>query len=297
MKNSERIIVMSLFDAPQSMTKVKLVKLLFLFSMETSDNTYSFLPHKYGPFSFQLYRNLSALSTVGWIDEESLKIHDNKKTEALIEIRKLPKMSRDKFFNVCKIYGNLSESEILKIVYAKYPEFTFRSELAQGTFPPPIAPISIYTIGYEGVSVDSFLNTLLQRGIKRLIDVRRNPISRKWGFAKSTLAGLCTKVGLGYIHVPELGISSDKRVNISTKEDYDRLLNEYEASHLPLYKNIVRNVLSLMEQTPSALVCMEADVRMCHRGRLANMIEKISKLPVVHLSVNELRKEKNINNS
>jgi uncharacterized protein (DUF488 family) len=39
-----------------------------------------------------------------------------------------------------------------------------------------------------------------------------------------------------------------------------------------------------MEQIPSALVCMEADVKMCHRGRLANVIEKASNLQVVHLS-------------
>lgn len=297
MKNSERIILMSLFDAPQGMTKVKLVKLLFLFSMESSGNTYSFLPHKYGPFSFQLYRNLTALSNTGWIDEELLKIHDNKTEMALTEIRKLPKMMRDNFMNILGMYGNLSEGEILKVVYARYPEFTFRSELAPGTFPVPTAPISIYTIGYEGASIDSFLNTLLQTGIKQLIDVRRNPISRKWGFAKNTLAGLCNKVGIGYMHFPELGISADKRVNISTQEDYDRLLNEYEENDLPLYEDVVSKVLLLMEQTPSALVCMEADVRMCHRGRLANMLEKISKLPVVHLPVNELRKEKNINNN
>lgn len=284
MKNSARIILMALSNTPEGITKIKLVKLLFLFSVEGPDRTYSFLPHKYGPFSFQLYRNLSALSHAGWIDEELLKIHNDKKEAALNEIRMLPKLMRDNLINIHQRYGRLSENEILKTVYAKYPEFTFRSELSFETVPCPVAPISIYTIGYEGISIDSFLNTLLQNGIERLIDVRRNPISRKWGFAKNTLAGLCDKVGIDYIHFPELGISSAQRMNITTKEDYDRLFYEYEKNYLPLHKHTVKKVLSLMEQAPSVLVCMEADVQMCHRGRLANVIEKTSKLQVIHLS-------------
>lgn len=284
MKNSERIILLSLFNAPASISKIKLVKLLFLFSMEGSDSIYSFLPHKYGPFSFQLYRNLSALSNTGWIDEENLKIHDDKKSAALIEIQMLPRMMRDKFISINEKYGKLSEHEILKIVYMKYPEFTFRSELSSKTIPIPLAPISIYTIGYEGISIDSFLNAFLQKGIKQLIDVRKNPISRKWGFAKNTLAGLCDKVGIDYLHFPELGISSAQRMNITTKEDYDKLFYEYEKNYLPLHKHTVKNVLSLMERVPSALVCMEADVQMCHRGRLASMLNKMSDIQIVHLS-------------
>lgn len=284
MKNGDRIILMALFNPPESMTKIKLVKLLFLFSMEGTDSTYSFLPYKYGPFSFQLYRNLSALSHAGWMDGELLKIHDDKKEDALNEIRMLPKLTRDNLINIHQRYGRLSEKEILKIVYAKYPEFIFRSEMPLEKAPQPVAPIAIYTIGYEGISIDSFLNILIQKGIHRLIDVRRNPISRKWGFAKNTLAGLCDKVGIDYLHFPELGISSAQRMNITTKEDYDKLFYSYEKNYLPLHKHTVKNVLSLMEQTPSALVCMEADVQMCHRGRLASMLNKMSDIQVVHLS-------------
>jgi uncharacterized protein (DUF488 family) len=284
MKNSERIILMAMSNASESTTKIKLVKLLFLFSIEGPDSTYSFLPYKYGPFSFQLYRNLSALSHAGWINGELLKIHDDKKEDALNEIRMLPKLTRDNLINIHQRYGRLSEKEILKIVYAKYPEFTFRSEMPLEKAPQPVAPIAIYTIGYEGISIDAFLNTLLQKGLSRLIDVRRNPISRKWGFAKNTLAGLCDKVGIDYLHFPELGISSAQRMNITTKEDYDKLFYEYEKNYLPLHKHTVKNVLSLMKQTPSALVCMEADVQMCHRGRLASMLNKMSDIQVVHLS-------------
>jgi hypothetical protein len=51
---------------------------------------------------------------------------------------------------------------------------------------PPF--ICIVTIGYEGRSLEAFLNLLLQNSVTLLCDVRRNPLSRKYGFSKSTLS-------------------------------------------------------------------------------------------------------------
>ncbi len=284
MKNSERIILLLLSYNSRVITKTKLVKLLFLFAKEEGDKTYSYLPYKYGPFSFQLYRNLSSLARNSWIDEDLLQLNSSRREEALDEIRSLPKSLRDRLMDIYIAYGRLSEKELLKVVYKKYPEFTFRSELEFNTISAPQAPLSIYTIGYEGSSIDSFLNFLLQKGIKKLIDVRNNPVSRKWGFAKNTLAGLSNKVDIEYVHIPELGIPSNKRAKIATEEDYKNLLDEYEKIYLQSCKSLVKNTLSLIEQSPSALLCMEADIQMCHRGRLANTMGKISKLPVVHLT-------------
>ncbi|WP_348602891.1 DUF488 family protein [Bartonella tribocorum] len=41
-----------------------------------------------------------------------------------------------------------------------------------------------FTIGYEGKSLENYLNCLLENNIKILCDVRKNPISRKYGFSK-----------------------------------------------------------------------------------------------------------------
>jgi len=285
MKNNERMILLLLSKNEGSLTKIKIVKLLFLFCKESSGNIYDFLPYKYGPFSFQLYRDLSKLSQRDWIDDNLFRVTDSKKEEALDEIRKLPRSFRDNFSDIYRTYGKLSESELLKNVYSKYPEFTFRSELPIGNHSSSTAPISIYTIGYEGVSIDSFLNNLLQHGIKKIIDVRSNPVSRKWGFAKNTLAGLCEKVDISYLHLPELGIPPDKRRGLITASDIQGLLDDYEKNYLPACSDKLSSVLSLIEQTPSALVCMEADVQTCHRGRLAKSLAELSTLPTVHLSV------------
>ena len=67
-----------------------------------------------------------------------------------------------------------------------------------------------------------------------LCDVRRNPVSRKPGFSRKALASSCDAIGIRYVHMPELGIASDKRRTLSTEADYDALFAEYEAAWLPL---------------------------------------------------------------
>jgi uncharacterized protein (DUF488 family) len=61
-----------------------------------------------------------------------------------------------------------------------------------------------------------------------LADVRRNPIGRKKGFSKNALAQGCASVGIRYEHLPELGIASEKRKNLSTQADVEALFAEYE---------------------------------------------------------------------
>src|SRR5262249_34427565 len=87
---------------------------------------------------------------------------------------------------------------------------------------------SLSTIGYEGRTLEGYLNELLRAGVTLLCDVRRNPISRKFGFSKGTLAKGCEGVGLRYQHLPELGIASEQRQNLTTQADYDALFADYE---------------------------------------------------------------------
>jgi uncharacterized protein (DUF488 family) len=45
----------------------------------------------------------------------------------------------------------------------------------------------LYTIGYKGISVEEYLNKLINNDIKVLCDIRRNPLSMKFGFSKKQL--------------------------------------------------------------------------------------------------------------
>ena len=92
---------------------------------------------------------------------------------------------------------------------------------------------ALFTIGYEGRTQDEYLALLRGAGVTLLADVRRNPISRKKGFSKGTLAHGCAAVGIRYEHLPELGIASEKRKNLATQADVDALFAEYERDWLP----------------------------------------------------------------
>jgi hypothetical protein len=74
---------------------------------------------------------------------------------------------------------------------------------------------------------------LLESGITILCDVRRNPIRRKYGFSKNTLARTGENVGIRYEHLPELGIASEQRQGLDTQADYDALFDDYERTWLP----------------------------------------------------------------
>lgn len=69
----------------------------------------------------------------------------------------------------------------------------------------------IYTIGYENCEIDEFVRGLRTQKIKTVADLRKNPVSRKPGFAKSRLAAALGSVGIEYIHVPELGVPTEWR--------------------------------------------------------------------------------------
>ena len=84
------------------------------------------------------------------------------------------------------------------------------------------------------------------------------------------------KLDIDYIHVPELGIVSDKRKTLETVSDYNLLFDDYEKTTLKSNKDEILNLLTLLiENRRVAITCFEADVCMCHRGRIAKAIQKL----------------------
>lgn len=287
MKNSERVVLALLAIRHRACSKTRFVKMMFLLHKESGlGDTYAlydFLPYKYGPFSFTLYRDIARLSSNGWIVGNHLQLSEGRKAEAIQEIQNLPSEIRYAVSFIEEEYGRSSDSDLLYKVYVDYPEYTFMSENGEKACVRPLSKNQIYTIGYEGKSIDRFLNALLQTGIRRLVDVRNNPVSRKWGFSRTSLFDLCTKIDIEYIHMPELGIQSQRRRYLKTSDDYRRLLDEYEHYDIPNQMEAVIRLRRMMEERASALVCMEADPSMCHRGRLARTLRNLSDLRICHI--------------
>lgn len=98
----------------------------------------------------------------------------------------------------------------------------------------------------------------------------------KYGFSKSQLQNACESLGIKYVHVPDLGIDSDKRQSLNSQNDYDRLFKEYEKTTLIKNKTAIATVLLLLKQNERvALTCFEAHQCQCHRGTLAKVITQL----------------------
>ena len=285
MFSRQRAILRLIEQEGGSIARLRLVKLAFLLSREEKaprSGLYDFVPYKHGPFSFTLYHELRALGRDGWVAEQE---HDIKAAEAPhLETAFLDKGFLELIDKVSNRYRSVPTSALLDRVYRGYPWFTLNSDAIQKrAVSRPVAEPAVYTVGYEGIMVDALLDCLLHQGIKRLIDVRCNPIARRYGFHKATLCKLCADVGIEYMHFASLGIPSVWRADLSDQSAYERLFERYEKQILPKQRQAVEEVANLITEMPSALICMEAAHDCCHRSRLGAEVSRRTSLPVIEL--------------
>ena len=115
---------------------------------------------------------------------------------------------------------------------------------------------------------------MLKSGVTLLCDVRRNPISRKYGFSKNTLARGCDGVGIRYEHLPELGIASEQRQSLDTQADYDALFVDYERTWLPKQGAALKRIQAWIDAGERVtLSCYEHQPNQCHRHCVAEALD------------------------
>jgi len=263
------------------LTSTDFQKYLFLFTQEfQQEQSFEFVPYRFGSFSFQSYADKRRLVEIGALaDTDDWQLQEGFSTEGLFN---------SSAFNRCYAkYSHLNGTKLLQDVYRRYPYYAINSEraakimnaqevIAITAARPAAAAACFFTIGYEGSSFEGYLNRLIKSGVKTLVDVRRNPLSRKYGFSKKTLSDTVKKFGIGYVHIPELGIASDKRQELNTQADYDRLFNSYEKQELKQNGKALQNLFDIFQKNKRvAITCFEADVCMCHRGRVAKAMSAL----------------------
>jgi Protein of unknown function, DUF488 len=270
--SSKQRLLISLLAALQGeVSQTDFQKLLFLYSHEAEDEpSFEFVPYRFGCFSFASYADKRRLISLGLLenDETTWRL-----TETGEELSKEPDLNAPKVFRFAKQYKVLRGTRLLREVYQRYPYYAIRSEIVDQVLPaakdrekidaarPSRNNPELLTIGYQGKSLETYLNQLIKAGVALLCDVRRNPLSRKYGFSKSTLSQACTTVGIDYKHMPELGIASPERRNISEKEDYVELFTAYRQQTLPKNRKALEQIRDWVTkcQQRVALTCFERD--------------------------------------
>jgi hypothetical protein len=270
-------------------------KLLFLYCREVEETpTYEFVPYKFGGFSFTSYADKRRLIEQGLLADEERTWKLTPAGKAAATIAPMARMKMDQF---ARRQAGVRGDALVAEAYRRHPYYAIRSEMADRLFAgdaaardriaaarPPAGQPGLCTIGYEGSSLEGYLNRLLHAGVTLLCDVRRNPLSRKYGFSKSTLSKGCEGVGIRYEHLPELGIASEERRELHTQADYDALFAVYERESLPKQSEALAKIRGWIAAGDRvALTCFERLPEQCHRHCVAEALERATGKAAVHL--------------
>lgn len=266
--------------------KISFQKLLFLFTRHQEKPAFDFVPYNFGCFSFQSYADMRTMIKYNMVSEEK-ENEKWKKTDKNNYTATLTPKDKQVLLYIKNKFGKSTKEELIEYTYKNYPFYALKSTIAKTVLnkaelkavKETVAENNetiLYTIGYEGISLETYLNKLILNNVKMLCDVRKNSLSMKYGFSKSQLQKACENLNIKYLHIPDLGIDSDKRQSLNSQNDYDRLFKEYAKTTLVAKKTTVHEVLDILESNKRiALTCFEAHECQCHRGTLAKAITQL----------------------
>ncbi len=126
-------------------------------------------------------------------------------------------------------------------------------------------------MGYEGTTIDSFIDRLRANNISCILDVRALPLSRKPGFSKTRLAGRLKHVHIDYVHLRELGTPKDVRDELKSTHDYVTFFERMD-KYLAGKKEAIRQAYSHVTSARCCLMCFERLADQCHRKLVAEKI-------------------------
>lgn len=289
----QRYIVSLLEAAGGNLSKMDFQKLLFLSHQKTAVQYFDFVPYHYGCYSFQAASDLEVLEKNGWIQLKGNRIS---LLRPLPAEKSFKKQESNELALFMQDHNQYRERTLIRHIYEHYPYYAIRSKMAGDVVDKEAfhriqgvkrdlwqEKITLFTIGYEGLGFESYVNRLIRHNVRLLCDVRKNPLSRKFGFSKRSLSILLPKIGIKYIHIPELGILSQNRKNLQSAAEYKRLFREYTKT-LPEKKQSLLQVHDLLkERKRIALTCFEKDPSFCHRHCVSDWLEKEKGIEVCHL--------------
>ena len=128
----------------------------------------------------------------------------------------------------------------------------------------------LYTIGYEGASVEKLVQTLQNMGVQVLADVRELPLSRKKGLSKKGLSERLAEAGIEYLHYRDLGDPKAGRTAVRAGDylEFERIFS----AHLSSEKAQVAlcDLLSVAGSKVTCMMCFERCATVCHRSYIAD---------------------------
>ncbi len=274
--------------------EIDLQRCLFLICIEQDKPAYEFIPHHDGCYSFQIDADKRTLTKYGLIkNKEKWALSSNAKYLHLLNTKDQESINRI----IAQAKKSKGDDELIRHIYRLYPYYAINSKLKSSLLNahqkkrvlearPKAAQARLFTIGYEGKTLEKYMRELINQKVNLLCDVRKNPLSMKFGFNKNQLKSAVEAVGMNYMHIPELGIVSKKRKKLNTSKDYIKLFENY--SHVTLKDQFdkLEHIVDLFKtHRRVALTCFESNHEQCHRGCVSNALTDLKsfKYRVVHI--------------
>lgn len=276
------LALLQVFDG--RLEKIKLQKLLFLVCQKQKEPEYDFIPYLYGCYSHSAKADLYTMVKKDFLTEDETSYS---KKDPINYLALLDEEDKKLVTYAYVLYNKMDGDGLMKHTYTNFPYYAINSITAErllnseqlnkvNTFRPALTATTLYTIGYEGISLEAYLNKLIKHDIKVLVDVRNNPLSQKFGFSKSQLIRYCEGLHIEYVHFGEVGIESEYRQELKSQADYDNLFDTYKAKTLPKSVATQQKILDLLiAKKRIALTCFEANICQCHRKHLGEAIIKL----------------------
>ena len=291
--NRQKLLLFLLEHAGGTLTKIDFQKLLFLYLEETGTNHYAFVPYRFGCYSFLADDDLDLLQKRGWLEQNKKELRLHTSIALLPWVRNnSERIAVEEWLKKKTKRGRA----LVREIYRKYPYYAINSEIKEQLLDKNELALvnqvgvisgsdqkSIDTIGYEGQHIEDYINKLIRNGIKLICDVRRNPLSRKYGFSKRSLSTLLPKFGIEYLHLPELGIESQNRKGLKNGSDYKILFDDYRKSLPGRQIELTRIMKEFKTHKRIALTCFEKESKSCHRHCISDFLALRSGITVCHL--------------
>ncbi len=145
---------------------------------------------------------------------------------------------------------------------------------------------TLWTIGYERLPPDALVAELMAAEIRRVLDVRFRPQSRRPGMSKTKLGQRLAAHGIAYENRRTLGTPPEIRPlyrSGAVRQAADAFRTHVEATAAAELDALAAE-LAAADTPRTALLCLEAEPAHCHRRVVAELLrERAPELRIVDL--------------
>lgn len=142
--------------------------------------------------------------------------------------------------------------------------------------------MTLYTLGYEGLDIMSFVAMIKRHKVSTVVDVRERAQSRKAGFSKGALSEALRVAKIDYTHMPSLGCPKPVRDQYR-KDGCWQMYTKGFMAYLETAEQAVAELAAYAQEASCVLICYEADFNYCHRSMVAQAVQNITGMAIKHL--------------